>query len=73
MKDQAVGHKMVVPDRLALLVTTVFSDDSFAAEESPWQKAVRSLYRKNKLTKSEIARNLGISRTSVRRLFKANR
>ncbi len=31
---------------------------------------VRSLYRKDKLTKSEIARNLGISRTSVRRFSK---
>jgi hypothetical protein len=41
MKDQAVGHKMVVLDRLALLVPTVFSDDSFTAEESPSQKAVQ--------------------------------
>jgi hypothetical protein len=43
MKDQAVGHKMVVLDRLALLVTAVFSDDSFTAEESPLQKAVQCL------------------------------
>ena len=43
MKDQAVDHKMVVLDRLALLVTTVFSDDSFTAEESPLQKAVQCL------------------------------
>jgi hypothetical protein len=34
---------------------------------------VRSLYRKDKLTKSEIARNLGISRTSVRRLLQTSR
>jgi DNA invertase Pin-like site-specific DNA recombinase len=31
---------------------------------------VRRLYRKEKLTKSEIARRLGIGRTSVRRLFR---
>ena len=31
---------------------------------------VRQLYRKEKLTKSEIARRLGIGRTSVRRLLK---
>lgn len=43
MKDQAVGHKMVVLDRLALLVTAVFRDDSLAAEESPLQKAVQGL------------------------------
>src|SRR5260370_10191047 len=43
MKDQAVGHKMVVLDRLALLVTAVFNDDSFTAEESPLQKAVQCL------------------------------
>jgi hypothetical protein len=43
MKDQAVGHKMVVLDPLALLVTAVFSDDSFTAEESPLQKAVQCL------------------------------
>ena len=30
---------------------------------------VRSLYRKEKLTKSEIARELGIGRTSVRRIL----
>jgi len=34
---------------------------------------VRSLYRKDKLTKSEIARNLGISRTSVRRFLQMSR
>jgi putative DNA-invertase from lambdoid prophage Rac len=34
---------------------------------------VRSLYRKEKLTKSEIARNLGISRTSVRRRLQTSR
>ncbi len=42
MKDQAVGHEMVVLDRLALLLTTVFSDDSFAVEESPLQKAFKA-------------------------------
>ncbi|WP_084080745.1 recombinase family protein [Edaphobacter aggregans] len=35
--------------------------------------AVRSLYRNDKLTKSEIARNLGISRTSVRRFLQMSR
>jgi putative DNA-invertase from lambdoid prophage Rac len=34
---------------------------------------VRSLYRNDKLTKSEIARNLGISRTSVRRFLQMSR
>jgi DNA invertase Pin-like site-specific DNA recombinase len=33
----------------------------------------RSLYRKDQLTKSEIARNLGISRTSVRRFLQMSR
>lgn len=33
---------------------------------------VRALYRKDKLTKSEIPRNLGISRTSVRRPLRTN-
>jgi putative DNA-invertase from lambdoid prophage Rac len=34
---------------------------------------VRSLYSKDKLTKSEIVRNLGIIRTSVRRFFQMSR
>jgi DNA invertase Pin-like site-specific DNA recombinase len=34
---------------------------------------VRSLYSKDKLTKSEIARNLGIIRTSVRRFLQMSR
>lgn len=34
---------------------------------------VRSLYRKDKLTKSEIARNLGISPTCVRRFLQMSR
>ena len=34
---------------------------------------IRSLYRKDKLTKSEIARNLGMSRTSVRRFLQLSR
>ena len=33
MKDQAVGHKLVVLDRLALLLTAVFRDDSVGVNE----------------------------------------
>jgi hypothetical protein len=43
MKDQAIGHEMVVLDGLALLVAAVFRDDAFAAEEGPLQETVQGL------------------------------
>ncbi len=46
-----------------------------SADPNPPQKKiaeVRRLYRKEKLTKSEIARRLGLGRTSVRRLLEGS-
>lgn len=43
MEDQAVGDQMIVLDDLALLITAVLGDDAFAAEESPFEKAVELL------------------------------
>ena len=43
MKDQTVGHEVVVFDGFALLVAHVLSDDAFAAKEGPFEKAVESL------------------------------
>jgi putative DNA-invertase from lambdoid prophage Rac len=45
---------------------TIFGRPKSAAKKTA---EIRRLYRKEKLSKSEIARRLGIGRTSVRRLL----
>jgi putative DNA-invertase from lambdoid prophage Rac len=46
---------------------------TFGSPKSAAQKAaeIKRLYRKEKLSRSEIARRLGIGRTSVRRLLES--
>jgi hypothetical protein len=43
VEDQAVSDQVVVLDDLALLITAVLGNEAFAAEESPFEKAVELL------------------------------